>query len=287
MGYIYKIENTINHKLYIGQTHLSIYDRFKKHKEAAKEERTQHLKLYKAFKKYGTENFVVSLIEECDDSLLGERETYWINYYDTYHNGYNMTLGGEGTIYYDVAQILSLYNQGCTFQEISNKLSCSKQTVLYNLKNHISSEEIKNRADIARSTTNKKNNKFKHGVVMYNLQGEKINEFDSLAEACRQTHISTTEIASVCNLKRFTTHNYSFRWKERATDNIIIPEKYNNMSQQVTAYDVFSETTFCSKVEAMRTFKDYYTYTEKTAVKKLTKAIKNNTKLFGYYWKEG
>ena len=48
--------------------------------------------------KYGYENFIPSLIEECDDNLLDEREIYWIAFYNTTDKnlGYNMTIGGGG-----------------------------------------------------------------------------------------------------------------------------------------------------------------------------------------------
>lgn len=49
-----------------------------------------------AIKKYGSENFHAEEIEECDNSLLNEREKYWINFYNSYSDGYNMTKGGEG-----------------------------------------------------------------------------------------------------------------------------------------------------------------------------------------------
>lgn len=39
--------------------------------------------LYDAMNKYGYDNFIPSEIEECDDSLLDEREMYWIAYYNT------------------------------------------------------------------------------------------------------------------------------------------------------------------------------------------------------------
>lgn len=53
-------------------------------------------KLYRAFNRYGIQNFSIEQIEECDNSLLNEREVYWIKYYDSFNNGYNMTLGGDG-----------------------------------------------------------------------------------------------------------------------------------------------------------------------------------------------
>lgn len=52
--------------------------------------------LYKAIAKYGMENFSIETIEEVEDDFLGEREIYWINYYNSYSKGYNATLGGDG-----------------------------------------------------------------------------------------------------------------------------------------------------------------------------------------------
>jgi hypothetical protein len=60
--------------------------------------------LYKAFEKYGIENFEFTILEELEyvQDLLNEREKYWISFYHTYVNdpcgpGYNLTRGGEGT----------------------------------------------------------------------------------------------------------------------------------------------------------------------------------------------
>ena len=52
-------------------------------------------------KKYGIKHFSIEQIEECPDEILSNREIYWIKFYDTYNNGYNATLGGEGCPKYD------------------------------------------------------------------------------------------------------------------------------------------------------------------------------------------
>ena len=69
--------------------------------------------LYKAFNKYGLENFTFEEIEEVENSELDIREKYWINYYDSYNNGYNSTLGGKLVELYnwDIEEIIKLYNQ--------------------------------------------------------------------------------------------------------------------------------------------------------------------------------
>ena len=96
---IYKITNNINNKCYIGQS-VHIEERWKEHKSEYNQERENKKTLYLAFKKYGIENFSFEIIEECKPEQLNLKEQYWIDYYDSYNNGYNMTSGGE-TIYGD------------------------------------------------------------------------------------------------------------------------------------------------------------------------------------------
>lgn len=50
-----------------------------------------------AINKYGFDNFDWAVIDIAyDRKELDEKEIYWINYYDTYKYGYNMTIGGQG-----------------------------------------------------------------------------------------------------------------------------------------------------------------------------------------------
>lgn len=99
---IYKWENRINHKCYIGQS-IDLNKRLAHHFSNIKNDRYDN-PLYRAIKKYGLENFDVTIIEvlEASDDLkskLDEREVYYIQKYNSYgKNGYNQTLGGDGGI---------------------------------------------------------------------------------------------------------------------------------------------------------------------------------------------
>jgi hypothetical protein len=44
---------------------------------------------------FGLKNFKFEVVEECLEKDLNERECYWISYYKTYPNQYNMTPGGQ------------------------------------------------------------------------------------------------------------------------------------------------------------------------------------------------
>lgn len=93
MGYIYKITNKINNKIYIGQTIQKPSNRWYHHLCDA--HLGSDLKFHRALRKYGREHFKLEVLEEVDDCLLNEREIYWINYFDSFHNGYNSTTGGD------------------------------------------------------------------------------------------------------------------------------------------------------------------------------------------------
>jgi len=83
---IYKIVNKINNKTYIGSS-IDIDNRFYVHKNKLKKNIHPNNILQNSVNKYGIENFIFEVIEECDVELLTEREQYWINFNI---NGYNI-----------------------------------------------------------------------------------------------------------------------------------------------------------------------------------------------------
>lgn len=93
---IYKITNKINNNAYIGLS-INIEKRWKNHiyRSKTKTNKEYDKVLYKAFRKYGINNFSFEVLEECKLEELYEKEKKWIKYYDTYHNGYNCSEGGE------------------------------------------------------------------------------------------------------------------------------------------------------------------------------------------------
>jgi group I intron endonuclease len=90
------LKNIVNDKPYIGWTSRSIIQRFKEHIWESKRTRF-NTKIYNAIKKYGFEKFYIKSIYQTNDleiSYLAEQQ--FIHIFDSYKNGYNMTLGGEG-----------------------------------------------------------------------------------------------------------------------------------------------------------------------------------------------
>lgn len=137
MGHIYCITNIINGKRYIGKTTNTVEQRFKEHQRDSQKDNTQNRPLYNAFKKYGIENFIVEELEQVDNSMLSEREIYWINELETYGSkGYNASKGGDGKILYDYKEIIQLANLGYTVTQITEKIGCCKDIVYKVVKAH-------------------------------------------------------------------------------------------------------------------------------------------------------
>ena len=98
---IYKITNNINNKCYIGRA-ININRRWTVHKRRAIIPNKEYDKyLYRAFRKYGIENFSFEVLEECSKEELDEKEKQYIlqyhSYIDTY--GYNETCGYDSPQY--------------------------------------------------------------------------------------------------------------------------------------------------------------------------------------------
>ncbi len=131
MGYIYKITNKVNNKVYIGQTIKTVEKRFQQHKNNSNKEYFSQIVLYKAFNKYGIENFICEQIEQVPNNLLDKREKYWIEYYDSYFNGYNSTLGGRATPLYnwDVDDIIEKYLVLKSARKVAKVLGCDHSSI--------------------------------------------------------------------------------------------------------------------------------------------------------------
>lgn len=139
---IYKITNCVNNKSYIGQAR-NIYIRIYWHLQSTKNEKAKdyNTPIHIAMRKYGIDNFELSVLEQCSANDLNDREQYWISYYNTYVHadnscGYNVTKGGKQSIRLiklldkDVKAIQVLLAEGkLSMAEIASKYNVSKKLI--------------------------------------------------------------------------------------------------------------------------------------------------------------
>jgi hypothetical protein len=102
---IYSITNILNGKIYVG---------FHATNDPDDNYMGSGIAINEAYKKYGRDNFKKDILEYCNRDNWAEREKYWIGKLNTYGKGYNLTLGGEGTLGFNLTE------------EMKKKISISK-----------------------------------------------------------------------------------------------------------------------------------------------------------------
>ena len=140
-GFIYKVTNKVTGKSYIGQTRNTVEFRWRQHYKT-KDNKYFH----KAIQKYGKENFEVTTLEVCPVEQLNDREIYYINKYDTFKKGYNLTKGG--TAYTPTKRCANGYIEvDDKYEEIKGMYlagySTAKIATLYNVDRHCISNILK------------------------------------------------------------------------------------------------------------------------------------------------
>lgn len=111
-GVIYKIENLVNGKVYIGQTVRTFKARKDQHLYELRSGIKRNIKLQSSWNKHGESSFEFSVIGNYPIHQLDEKEIYYIEKYNSFRDGYNMTTGGNQV----------MHNQRHTL-EAKNKMS--------------------------------------------------------------------------------------------------------------------------------------------------------------------
>ena len=95
MASVYTITNLINDHKYVGKTEKKPEHRWKQHLYLC-EYNPEKMVISRAIQKYGKENFKFEVIEECSPEKVNDREIFWISELNTFNDGYNSTIGGDG-----------------------------------------------------------------------------------------------------------------------------------------------------------------------------------------------
>lgn len=118
---IYKITNTKNGKVYIGQTTRTLRLRWEQHIRSAKNGGMS--KFYKAIRKYGPESFKVeTLCTAYSKEELNDLEIYFIHKYNSIKKGYNM-IDARYTNVMDFPDVKEKHDTKMRSEEVRQKLS--------------------------------------------------------------------------------------------------------------------------------------------------------------------
>jgi len=219
-GKIYIIKNSINEKEYIGKTFHELHQRFNQHKRDSKRTSYENRPLYSAMKKYGVENFTISLLGIFDEEELNEKEKFFIKQRGTYGSkGYNATLGGDGKSYFNYSdkEVVDKYLELLSIRQVADYFKCDTDTISVRLKSN--GIEITPGGNVK----NKKRAKQNIGVNQYSLTGEYLRSFNGYSDAARwliennytkseKKHI-VTNISRVCRGVESRKTAYKFIWK--------------------------------------------------------------------------
>lgn len=246
MASIYKIWNELNDNVYIGQTIRPLSARWKEHTQRYKYIENH---LYLAMRKYGIQYFHIELIEECLEKDLDEREKYWIAYYNSYYDGYNETIGGQGIPKYEIEEedIERLWKEGKTISQIADELQVTRTAIKNRIydKPYYNEEESQLRGRKVLAKTKEK------PIIQLTLDGKEINRFNSGVEAQEKTGIDRKAISQAL---RTGGNSHGYKWKyvnqednKRKVIGIIQLDKEDNILKIYSSVKKASEETGISK----------------------------------------
>lgn len=269
---IYKIINTSNNKFYIGST-VSFNRR--------KSEHFRHLRLNKhinghlqnSYNKYGKEFFEFIIVEYCENSLLMEREQFYL---DTLKPNYNLTTSVVGTTGYShtekAKKVMSLikreqYDNGLTVwnkdktwsQEIKNRIS-QKLKGKYTGVNHpfygkTHTEENK-KLMVAASHRRKGTHHTGHNGRIFKLNKDSLEVlavFSSSGAAVESINCSgsaKTARTKIAESIKYNRNAYGYKWLfEKSLAQVKVDELLETLSQSVKAISREAESTLSEPSE--------------------------------------
>ena len=211
MGYIYRIKNKIDNKIYIGQTIQDLDDRWKQHLKNGSN--CRYLK--SAFKKYGVDNFEFQLVCITFDNCLDDIEIKYIQHYNCLvPNGYNLRLGGNSGRHNEETKrkigdaLKNRYKNGMVHSKLGKHPSEETRKKLSEAKKgkKKSQESIEKRTITRRIKLNRQ-------IIQFDLQGNRLNTFNSCKEAADYIGATTSNINRCCLGKQETSKGFIWKYE--------------------------------------------------------------------------
>jgi predicted GIY-YIG superfamily endonuclease len=131
---VYEIKNLVNNKIYIGQT-KNVYQRFINHRAQLRLNKHNNSHLQRSFNKHSELNFIINVLEYCDEKDLTEKEIYYINQAESV---YNIREASDSVIHYRRASIteetrlkLSLVKKGIIPSNLAELQQLNRKKIAY------------------------------------------------------------------------------------------------------------------------------------------------------------
>ena len=280
--FIYKATSATTGKVYIGQTTQTLQERINQHNSHAFGHQYNY-HFHNAIRKYGTDDFTYEIIEDDIKSAetLNEREKYWISYYNSYYDGYNSTMGGDGTVRRDDELIVKLFEEGHTTQEICEITGYNRQTVYksYGV-NGLTEENNARKGEQTRERCSR-------AVEQYSLDGQYVKTWRSATE-CGKELGNQSLISAVCRQEESMLSAYGFLFKyEDDSRNISewvarLKSKKDSgrPKKEIEQYD--SDNNLVCTYESASAAATALGKKDKSNI---CAAARKGVKAYGYYWK--
>lgn len=284
---IYCAKNIVNEKVYVGKS-VDIEKRWKDHKNGYNNPNSsQYISyFYNALRKYGFNSFEFSVLEECTEDKLNDREIFWINKFQSNNReyGYNTTDGGDGVTGYWDRPVYQYDLDGDFIQGYKSGADARRKTRILAI-NLCCNGGVKSAGGymwsyekhdkISKCIRNYRTSK----VYQYGLDGLYIASYDSILEASQITGTPYKKIIACLHSKTTPSRGGDFMWKKEFVESLP-PYKKNLKHSPVVQLTVDGKVV--SKYESAQSAQ------KATGVPNslICKCCKGNIKTaHGYIWK--
>lgn len=193
MGLIYKLQNNVNGKVYIGQTKTQLKIRAQEHFSTARKSiEFEPDTLYYDIQKYGEDSFSAVVLEQCDNKDLSDRESYYIAVYDSIKSGYNKNSGGQA--YTDLTaeandKIIAMIKSGKSATEIVEVVGYYLTTI----------KRVAERNNLTLKRSGKKENL---KLLKYSSDLKLVGTYEQISAAYRQCDSNVSESTFQHNVRK-------------------------------------------------------------------------------------
>ena len=225
---IYKIENSINGKVYVGSS-FNILKRWESHRRSLLKNEHHSVKLQRAYRKHGLDIFKFEIIEESSKQELIEKEQYYIDSFNSFNKGYNCSpIAGNCS----GREVSKKTREKMRISATGRKMSAS---AIEKMKNKIVSEETRKKMSQSRKGLNTWRKNKKHSdltiqkmkisksgknnpnyistpIIQYDINWILVKQWDDLL-SLRQAGFNSKNISAVCRGKRKTACGFFWKFK--------------------------------------------------------------------------